>query len=68
MRKLIGYAAFALALGCAAAQAQNSDGTIKIGVLNDMSGLYSDLSGQGVGCRRPHGGRGFRRCRQRHEG
>ena len=47
MRKLIGYAAFALALGCAAAQAQNSDGTIKIGVLNDMSGLYSDLSGQG---------------------
>jgi branched-chain amino acid transport system substrate-binding protein len=47
MRKLISYAAFALALGCAAAQAQNSDGTIKIGVLNDMSGLYSDLSGQG---------------------
>jgi hypothetical protein len=39
MRKLISYAAFALALGCAAAQAQNSDGTIKIGVLNDMSGL-----------------------------
>src|SRR6516165_4404647 len=47
MRKLIGYGAFVLALGCAAAQAQNSDGTIKIGVLNDMSGLYSDLSGQG---------------------
>jgi branched-chain amino acid transport system substrate-binding protein len=29
------------------AQAQYSDGTIKIGVMNDQSGLYSDLSGQG---------------------
>src|SRR5207342_3285052 len=47
MRKLIGYATLALAIGCGAAHAQNSDGTIKIGVLNDMSGLYSDLSGQG---------------------
>jgi branched-chain amino acid transport system substrate-binding protein len=47
MRKFIGYATLALAIGCGAAHAQNSDGTIKIGVLNDMSGLYSDLSGQG---------------------
>ena len=28
-----------------AAQAQYSDGVIKIGVLNDMSGIYADLSG-----------------------
>jgi branched-chain amino acid transport system substrate-binding protein len=30
-----------------AAQAQYSGGVIKIGVLNDQSGLYADLSGQG---------------------
>src|SRR5437879_3790778 len=38
------------ALGLAAApaaQAQVSDGVIKIGVLTDMSSLYADLSGQG---------------------
>jgi branched-chain amino acid transport system substrate-binding protein len=29
------------------AHAQYSDGVIKIGVLNDQSGLYADLSGQG---------------------
>jgi branched-chain amino acid transport system substrate-binding protein len=38
-------AAFGLAAG--AAQAQISDGVIKIGVLNDMSGLYADLTGPG---------------------
>lgn len=30
-----------------AAHAQYSDGSIKIGVLNDQSGIYADLSGQG---------------------
>jgi len=40
-------AAFAAALGCGSALAQYTDGVIKIGVLNDMSGTYSDLSGQG---------------------
>ena len=38
------------ALGLVAAppaQAQISDGVIKIGVLTDMSSLYADLSGQG---------------------
>jgi branched-chain amino acid transport system substrate-binding protein len=29
------------------AQAQYSDGVIKIGVMNDQSGLYADLTGQG---------------------
>ncbi len=40
-------AAAALCLTAGAAQAQYSDGTIKIGVMNDQSGLYSDLTGQG---------------------
>jgi branched-chain amino acid transport system substrate-binding protein len=34
-------------LGATAAHAQISDGIIKIGVLNDMSGLYADLTGPG---------------------
>ncbi len=37
----------AFAFGTGAAQAQISDGVIKIGVLNDMSGLYADLTGPG---------------------
>jgi hypothetical protein len=39
--------AAACALGLPAAQAQVSDGIIKIGVLTDMSSLYTDLSGKG---------------------
>src|SRR3989441_1867708 len=37
----------ALALGAGAAQAQISDGVVKIGVLSDMSSLYTDLAGAG---------------------
>jgi branched-chain amino acid transport system substrate-binding protein len=44
-RKLGVAAAVALAMG--AAQAQVSDGVIKIGVMNDQSSLYADLTGQG---------------------
>jgi branched-chain amino acid transport system substrate-binding protein len=41
-------AAAAVALSAGGAQAQQwSDGTIKIGVMNDMSGLYADLTGVG---------------------
>jgi branched-chain amino acid transport system substrate-binding protein len=47
MKRLASFTAVALALGCASAQAQYSDGVIKIGVMNDMSGTYADLSGQG---------------------
>jgi branched-chain amino acid transport system substrate-binding protein len=47
MKGLTGLAAIVVAFGCGSAQAQYSDGTIKIGVMNDMSGTYSDLSGQG---------------------
>src|SRR5574339_479198 len=43
-RTLIAAAVAALA---GTAQAQVSDGIIKIGVLNDMSGLYADLTGPG---------------------
>jgi branched-chain amino acid transport system substrate-binding protein len=45
-RKLVGLAvAGALSLGMA--QAQVSDGVVKIGVLSDMSSLYTDLAGAG---------------------
>jgi branched-chain amino acid transport system substrate-binding protein len=40
-------AAVAFGLSATGAQAQYGDGTIKIGVLNDRSGIYADLSGQG---------------------
>jgi len=49
LRFLIQTAALALALALAgAAQAQIADGVVKVGVLTDMSGTYSDLSGQGA--------------------
>jgi branched-chain amino acid transport system substrate-binding protein len=47
MRRNFSLAAVIAALMCSTAQAQISDGTIRIGVMNDMSGTYSDLSGQG---------------------
>jgi branched-chain amino acid transport system substrate-binding protein len=47
MKALLALATLALVFGCGAAHAQYTDGTIKIGVLNDMSGLYADLSGPG---------------------
>jgi branched-chain amino acid transport system substrate-binding protein len=45
-RKLLSAAAM-LALTAGAAHAQISGGVVKIGVLNDQSSLYADLSGQG---------------------
>ena len=44
--KLLATAAAAM-LAAGAAQAQISDGVIKIGVMNDMSGLYADIGGPG---------------------
>jgi branched-chain amino acid transport system substrate-binding protein len=41
------YLAGALALVAGVAHAQISDGVIKIGVMNDQSGTYSDLAGPG---------------------
>ena len=45
-RSLVALAVTA-ALGTGAAQAQISDGVVKIGVLSDMSSLYSDIGGKG---------------------
>jgi branched-chain amino acid transport system substrate-binding protein len=39
--------ATAFALGAGLAQAQISDGVVKIGVMNDQSGTYADLAGPG---------------------
>jgi len=41
------FIAASLALAVTAAQAQISDGVVKIGVLSDMSSLYSDIGGGG---------------------
>jgi len=46
MRRLLGLAALSAALACASAHAQQPI-TVKIGVLSDMSSLYSDVSGPG---------------------
>jgi branched-chain amino acid transport system substrate-binding protein len=46
-KQLGALTALALIAACNTAQAQYTDGVIKIGVMNDMSGTYSDLSGQG---------------------
>ena len=46
-RKLLSLAALAACAFAGGAQAQISDGIVKIGVLNDMSGLYSDITGPG---------------------
>ena len=47
MKRTLVSVAVAAALGCTAAQAQVSDNLIKIGVLSDMSSLYTDLAGAG---------------------
>jgi branched-chain amino acid transport system substrate-binding protein len=40
-------AALAVTLASASAQAQYTDGVVKIGVLTDMSGVYADITGPG---------------------
>jgi branched-chain amino acid transport system substrate-binding protein len=47
MKHSLILAVLAAALACTSAHAQYSDGVIKIGILNDMSGLYADVSGPG---------------------
>ena len=47
LRKL-GATASALALTAGMASAEISDGVVKIGLLTDMSGAYSDVAGQGT--------------------
>jgi branched-chain amino acid transport system substrate-binding protein len=45
--KALGVCAGAIALFGGAAQAEISGNAVKIGVMNDQSGLYADLAGQG---------------------
>jgi branched-chain amino acid transport system substrate-binding protein len=45
--KVLGACASAIALLGGAAQAEISGDAVKIGVMNDQSGLYADLAGQG---------------------
>jgi branched-chain amino acid transport system substrate-binding protein len=47
MKRLLSLSVLAAAMVCGTAQAQMTDGVIKIGVMNDMSGLYADLTGPG---------------------
>ncbi len=47
MQRTLVSLAIAAALGAGAAHAQVSDNVIKIGVLSDMSSLYTDLAGAG---------------------
>ena len=47
MRTALWGIAIGLAVFTARANAQVSDDVVKIGVLNDQSGIYADLSGQG---------------------
>src|SRR5712675_2270566 len=45
MKRTLGLAAFAVMLACGTASAQQV--TVKVGVLSDMSSLYSDIGGPG---------------------
>jgi branched-chain amino acid transport system substrate-binding protein len=47
MKRLFSMAVVAGALACGTAHAQSADDVTKIGILNDMSGLYSDITGPG---------------------
>src|SRR5262245_23486420 len=47
MKRILTVATLTLAVWGATAKAQISDGVIKIGVLTDMSSLYSDITGPG---------------------
>ena len=60
--------AIAATLGAGAAQAQVSDGVIKIGVLTDMSSLYTDLAGAGSVLAARMAVEDFGAAKQGHEG
>jgi branched-chain amino acid transport system substrate-binding protein len=47
MKTLRNFVVLSAVFASSSAFAQYTDGVIKIGVMNDMSGTYSDLSGQG---------------------
>ena len=47
MKVMTALCALAVSLAAGEARAQVSDDVVKIGILNDQSGLYADLAGQG---------------------
>jgi branched-chain amino acid transport system substrate-binding protein len=47
MKRMFGLVVAGCLLGCGTGWAQVSDGVVKLGVLNDSSGLYADVSGKG---------------------
>ena len=53
MKHMISALLLGTALALAAGGAMAQDKTVKIGVLTDNSGLYSDLGGPGCGVSRP---------------
>ena len=61
MRFATAAAIAALLASPLAAQAQISDNLVKIGILNDQSGVYADFGGKWSYEAATHGGRGFRR-------
>ncbi len=48
IRPMAAIAALTLTMACGAARAEISDNVVRIGVLTDMSGAYSDLAGPGA--------------------
>ena len=48
MKRLPQFALTAVLAACTAAHAQTSDNLVRIGVLTDMSGTYSDITGKGA--------------------
>jgi branched-chain amino acid transport system substrate-binding protein len=47
MKRFVSLAVLSAALACGTAQAEMTGGVVKIGVMNDMSGTYADLTGPG---------------------
>jgi branched-chain amino acid transport system substrate-binding protein len=47
-RRLAAYAAIFAGIGITPSVAEISDGTVKLGVLTDMAGVYADISGKGT--------------------
>jgi branched-chain amino acid transport system substrate-binding protein len=47
MKGIVGLTALVTLFAATTAHAQITDGVVKIGVMNDMSGLYADLTGPG---------------------
>src|SRR5204863_2373615 len=47
MKRIKGFVVLLACLACGTAKAEISDGVVRIGVLNDISGLFQDTNGMG---------------------